>query len=92
MKTGHLVLILTRSVCLSDKAYKELTSISYFVKRQFREVFGKVLGGNLSYDQMTMLFMKIDANSDGTIDWDEFSTYMMMGAIQMEQHVSPLDR
>jgi hypothetical protein len=35
---------------------------------------------------MTMLFMKIDANSgsilsliiaDGTMDWDEFSTYMM---------------
>ncbi|KAI9325972.1 WD40-repeat-containing domain protein [Zopfochytrium polystomum] len=51
---------------------------------KFREVFGKVLGGNLSYDQMTMLFMKIDANSDGTVDWDEFSTYMMMG--QMENH------
>lgn len=51
---------------------------------KFREVFGHVLGGNLSYDQMTMMFMKIDANSDGTVDWDEFSTYMMMG--QMESH------
>lgn len=44
---------------------------------KFREVFGKILGGNLSRDQMTMLFMKIDANSDGTMDWNEFSTYMM---------------
>jgi WD40 repeat protein len=44
---------------------------------KFREVFGKVLGDNVSFDQMTMLFMKIDANSDGTMDWDEFSTYMM---------------
>jgi hypothetical protein len=26
---------------------------------------------------MTLLFMKIDANSDGTLTWDEFSTYMM---------------
>ncbi|KNE54965.1 hypothetical protein AMAG_00905 [Allomyces macrogynus ATCC 38327] len=44
----------------------------------FREVFGKVLGGNLSFDQMTQLFMKIDANSDGTVSWDEFSTFVVM--------------
>lgn len=30
---------------------------------KFREVFGKILGGNVSFEQMTMLFMKIDANS-----------------------------
>lgn len=24
------------------------------------------------------LFMRIDANSDGTVDWDEFSTYMLL--------------
>lgn len=24
-----------------------------------------------------MLFMKIDANSDGSVDWDEFSAYMV---------------
>ncbi|KAJ3092952.1 WD40 repeat domain 95 [Quaeritorhiza haematococci] len=51
---------------------------------KFREVFGKVMGGNLSYDQMTMLFMKIDANSDGTVDWDEFSTYMMTGTMETD--------
>jgi len=28
-------------------------------------------------DQLRKLFMKIDANSNGLIDWDEFSTYMM---------------
>ena len=28
---------------------------------------------------MTLLFMKIDANSDGTVSWDEFSTFMMTG-------------
>ncbi|KAJ3129013.1 WD40 repeat domain 95 [Nowakowskiella sp. JEL0407] len=50
----------------------------------FREVFGKVLGGNLSFDQMTQLFMKIDANSDGTVDWDEFSTYMMSGTMEAD--------
>ncbi|KAG5456493.1 MAG: hypothetical protein BJ554DRAFT_3750 [Olpidium bornovanus] len=54
---------------------------------KFREVFGSVLGGNLSFDQMTMLFMKIDANSDGTVDWDEFSTFIMMGSMESDENV-----
>ncbi|KAJ3105689.1 WD40 repeat domain 95 [Phlyctochytrium planicorne] len=58
---------------------------------KFREVFGKVLGGGLSYDQMTMLFMKIDANSDGTVDWDEFSTYMMTGAMETDDSGNVID-
>lgn len=28
--------------------------------------------------QLRRLFMKVDANSDGTIDWDEFSSYMLL--------------
>ena len=52
---------------------------------KFREVFGAVLGENISFDQMTMLFMKIDANSDGTMDWDEFSTYMMTVNVEEEE-------
>ncbi|KAJ3185585.1 WD40 repeat domain 95 [Geranomyces variabilis] len=58
---------------------------------KFREVFGKVVGGNLTHDQMTMLFMKIDANSDGTVDWDEFSTYMMTGALENSEAHSIFD-
>lgn len=54
---------------------------------KFREVFIDVLGGNMSFDQMTMLFMKIDANSDGTVDWDEFSSYMMAGTFENDQLV-----
>jgi hypothetical protein len=27
---------------------------------------------------MTQLFMKIDANSDGSVSWDEFSTFVVM--------------
>jgi hypothetical protein len=50
-----------------------------FDLHMFREVFSKVLGDNITFDQMTLLFMKIDANSDGSVDWDEFSTYMMAG-------------
>ena len=27
---------------------------------------------------MAILFMKIDTNCDGTVDWDEFCTYMLL--------------
>jgi len=33
---------------------------------------------------MTMLFMKIDANTDGNMSWDEFSSYMMSGALEKD--------
>ncbi|PNW80352.1 hypothetical protein CHLRE_07g313850v5 [Chlamydomonas reinhardtii] len=29
-------------------------------------------------EALAKLFMRIDANSDGTVDWDEFSTYMLL--------------
>eukprot|EP00158_Paraphelidium_tribonemae_P005724 Partr_v1_DN27487_c0_g1_i5_m71542 putative WD repeat-containing protein on Y len=58
---------------------------------KFREVFGRVFHGMLSYDDITTLFMKIDANSDGNVSWDEFSTYMMMGTINSEEKMAILD-
>ncbi|KAJ3262291.1 WD40 repeat domain 95 [Boothiomyces macroporosus] len=58
---------------------------------KFREVFGKILGGNLTHDQMTMLFMKIDANSDGSLSWDEFSTYMMTANSEEEEQQTVVD-
>ena len=45
------------------------------------EAFGSVIkssGKNLENDQIERLFMQIDANSDGGIDWSEFSDYMLM--------------
>ncbi|XP_065845718.1 cilia- and flagella-associated protein 337-like [Oscarella lobularis] len=49
---------------------------------EFKAVFHSLLGKKshkiTSEEQMTALFMKIDSNSDGHIDWDEFCTYMML--------------
>ena len=45
---------------------------------QFLEAFGEVLGKNLTLEQLTHLFMKIDANSDGSVDWDEFTNFMLL--------------
>ncbi|KAI8996010.1 WD40-repeat-containing domain protein [Gaertneriomyces semiglobifer] len=58
---------------------------------KFREVFSTVVGDNLTHDQMTMLFMKIDANSDGTVDWDEFTSYMVMGSLEDKETHSVFD-
>lgn len=57
-----------------------------FYLEMFLKVFDKILGGNLSDDQLTTLFNKIDANSDGTVSWDEFSSYMM--TVSMEESIS----
>jgi len=32
----------------------------------------------MSQKQLLQLFMKIDANSDGTVDWDEFMNFMLL--------------
>jgi len=45
---------------------------------EFLAAFGNVLGKNLTEEQLTHLFMKIDANSDGTVDWDEFTNFMLL--------------
>ena len=43
---------------------------------QFVTAFSRVLGDQLTEQQLTHLFMKIDANSDGEVDWDEFTSFM----------------
>eukprot|EP00960_Hanusia_phi_P037172 752776-Hanusia_phi.AAC.1 len=48
--------------------------------QEFMDAFGSILNkdGSLTRDQIRRLFMQIDANSDGVVDWNEFSTYMLM--------------
>jgi WD40 repeat protein len=45
---------------------------------EFVDAFGEVLGPNLTYRELVQMFMKIDANSDGSIDWEEFMNYMLL--------------
>lgn len=44
---------------------------------EFKEAFSEVLGEGLTEEQMSLMFMKIDANRDNYIDWNDFSTYMV---------------
>ena len=45
---------------------------------EFVDAFGEVLGVGLSRKQLVQLFMRIDANSDGSIDWEEFMNYILL--------------
>ena len=42
------------------------------------EAFGEIIGKGMSEKELTRLFMKIDANSDGSVDWNEFMNYMLL--------------
>lgn len=46
--------------------------------KEFIAAFGKVLGKGLNYKQLNQLFMRIDADSGGTVDWNEFMNYMLI--------------
>lgn len=42
-------------------------------EREFVDLFREIIDATLSETQLTHLFQKIDSNSDGTVDWDEFT-------------------
>lgn len=43
----------------------------------FASYFGEVMGG-MTERQLILMFMKIDVNCDDLINWDEFSSYILM--------------
>jgi Ca2+-binding EF-hand superfamily protein len=45
---------------------------------EFTLAFGKVLGKGLNKKQLNQLFMRIDADSNGDVDWNEFMNYMLI--------------
>ena len=38
-------------------------------------------GGAKSRKELQQMFMKIDANSDGTVDWDEFTNFILLETV-----------
>ena len=56
----------------------ETESLTLTFCSQFISAFGKVLGKGLNYKQLNQLFMKIDADSGGSVDWNEFMNYMLI--------------
>ena len=48
-----------------------------FVK-ELRSVLPAEVSANVSGESLSHLFMKIDANSDGTVSWDEFVSFLFL--------------
>lgn len=45
---------------------------------EFKVAFGHVIGKGMDERQLMQLFMKIDADSNGSVEWDEFMNYMLL--------------
>lgn len=42
---------------------------------EFTLAFGKILGKGMTAKELEQLFMKIDADSGGSVDWSEFMNF-----------------
>lgn len=62
---------------------------------EFREALKRIIankGGILpDENELAIIFMKVDANCDGTVDWEEFCSYMLMEN-QLKDVMSRLER
>ena len=57
---------------------------------QFIDGMSRLLGEGRAKDELKALFARIDANANGKIDWNEFSTYVLLGyegAKKMKQNL-----
>ena len=73
------------------KSYRNEDGSEGFPLEKFKQVFGQVLQGELNDDQLTSLFMKIDANSDGTVVFEEFSSFVLASSSQKQDHQGHLE-
>lgn len=47
--------------------------------RQFIDAFGGIIGEkDMSKKELDQLFMRIDADSNGSVEWHEFMNYMLL--------------
>ncbi|XP_038078621.1 WD repeat-containing protein on Y chromosome-like isoform X2 [Patiria miniata] len=60
---------------------------------EFRQAMRKIMGEGMMEEvddkELAIVFMKVDANCDGTVDWDEYLSYMLM-EYQERDHMSNL--
>lgn len=45
---------------------------------EFVTAFGNILGKTMRKHEIVNLYMKIDVNCDGKVDWSEFMEYMLL--------------
>ena len=45
---------------------------------EFVEVLGPIMRGKVTTKELRKLFVRVDANANGRVDWDEFSTFILL--------------
>ncbi|XP_039252762.2 WD repeat-containing protein on Y chromosome-like [Styela clava] len=58
---------------------------------QFRIAMKKTMGEHIDDRQLDLMFMKVDNNCDGTVDWDEYLSYMLL-EYQEKENMSTMDQ
>ena len=47
-------------------------------EQEFLKAFKDIIGKGMNEKQRKQLFMKIDADSNGSVEWHEFMNYMLL--------------
>lgn len=55
---------------------------------EFRVAMKRATGNHLDDNQLDMMFMKVDTNCDGTVDWDEYLCYMLVECMEKDNMTS----
>nr|CAB3241270.1 WD repeat-containing protein on Y chromosome-like [Phallusia mammillata] len=55
---------------------------------QFRVAMKRTMGEHVDDNELDMIFMKVDTNCDGTVDWSEYLTYMLLEYQEKENMTS----
>ncbi|KAK2181266.1 hypothetical protein NP493_404g02060 [Ridgeia piscesae] len=53
--------------------------------RAFRKAMHLTMGDLMTDEDLDMIFMKVDMNSDGTVDWEEFTSYTLRKCRERDQ-------
>ena len=57
---------------------------------EFKDAMRKTVGRNNTEDEIEILFMKVDANCDGVVDWEEYVTYNLLEYKEKTQMIEML--
>ncbi|KAE9025446.1 hypothetical protein PR003_g4734 [Phytophthora rubi] len=68
------------------QSLKEKFADGDLTEKEFVGLFREIVDASLSETQLTELFQKIDANSDGTVDWDELTNYMFLSGSGSDEY------
>ncbi|XP_013775753.1 WD repeat-containing protein on Y chromosome-like [Limulus polyphemus] len=51
---------------------------------EFKTAMTALLGGHMDEHELELMFMKIDTNCDGTVDWEEYLNYMLLEYLEKD--------